>query len=109
MVRSRLTLDVLPAAKWHPRAGGRVPGDLLDGDGGDVLRGRPLAGLRAPTDDERMPPRPCNGRLLPLLLFVATMAALLAGCSLLSTPLCKEGDALIAAAQPARALEVYAR
>ncbi|MGH3770772.1 MAG: hypothetical protein ACRDRW_05150 [Pseudonocardiaceae bacterium] len=41
-------------------------------------------------------------------LLVATMAALLTGCSL-STPPCKEGDALVAAAQPARALEVYAR
>lgn len=53
-------------------------------------------------------PRPCNGRIVPLLLFVAIMAALLAGCSL-STPLCDEGDALVAAAQPASALDVYAR
>ncbi|MGH3700639.1 MAG: hypothetical protein ACRDQY_14440 [Pseudonocardiaceae bacterium] len=45
---------------------------------------------------------------MPLLLLVATMAGLLGGCSL-STPLCDEGDALVAAAQPARALEVYAR
>jgi hypothetical protein len=56
-----------------------------------------------------MPPRPCNRKLLPLLLLVATMAVLLTGCSLLSTSLCKEGDALVAAAQPARVLEVYAR
>ncbi len=55
-----------------------------------------------------MPLRPCDGRLLPLLLLVATMAAVLGGCSL-STPLCDEGDSLVAAAQPARALEVYAR
>ncbi len=55
-----------------------------------------------------MPPRPHTGRLVPLLLLVATTVALLAGCSL-STPLCEEGDVLVEAAQPARALEVYAR
>lgn len=55
-----------------------------------------------------MPPRPHTVQLVPLFLLVATMAALLAGCSL-STPLCEEGDALIASAQPVRALDVYAR
>jgi len=55
-----------------------------------------------------MSPRLHSGKRVPLLLLVATTAALLAGCSL-STPLCKEGGNLVAAAQPARALEVYAR
>lgn len=63
---------------------------------------------RAATDDERMPPGPSNGRFLPLLLLVTLIAGLLGGCSL-STSLCDEGDTLVAAAQPARALEVYAR
>ena len=63
---------------------------------------------RRAIEDGCVPPRSHTGRLVPLLLLVAPTVALLAGCSL-STPLCEEGDTLVAAAQPARALEVYAR